>query len=86
MHVRTFKNCDFLLFLADGTFFSDSRIDDNTLKSGELAVHVNFSPCDDIGDTTFDNGNTFEICLCHRNEPKNECNKMRLVKGPKKDR
>ena len=82
MHLRTFKNCDLLLFIADGTIFSNYRHEDDE----ELAAFVEFSPCDDIGDTTFDNGNTFEICLCHRNEPKNECNKMRLVKGPKKDR
>merc|ERR1711953_1147186 len=70
------------IMISDGTIFSNYRYEDDE----ELAAFVEFSPCDDIGDTTFDNGNTFEICLCHRNEPKNECNKMRLVKGPKKDR
>eukprot|EP00093_Oithona_nana_P000476 00476.XXX_694_54_1 [CDS] Oithona nana genome sequencing. len=36
-----------------------------------------FSPCDDIGPHTFESGNTFEICVCHRNP---HCLKKRLVK------
>ena len=42
---------------------------------------VNFSPCDYIGNTTFDIGKTFEICACHiTNQIESHCHKRRIVK------
>ena len=60
--------------------FHTNRIDDPEMaewantEMAEEGQLIHFSPCDDIGPATFNNGNTFEICVWN-----GDCRKERLV-------
>ena len=79
-------NYEFCRFLAGPagqdygkTITFHNRIDDVDMiewTETERGQLVHFSPCDDVGPATFNNGNTFEICVWIWN---GDCRKERLV-------